>query len=63
MVMSATGLGAFDKTVQTTNLWLDIANVRCALSKPVHRLWPGSAADLEVQATEQHEQTLERTEP
>ena len=61
--MSATGLGVFDKTVQTTNLRLDIATARCALSKPVHRLRPDSAADLEVQATEQHEPTLERTEP
>ena len=70
--MSATGLEVFDKTVQTTTLWLEeincsdpdqVANVRGALSKPVRRLWPDSATDLKEQATQRREQTLERTEP
>ena len=37
-----------------------VANVRGALSKPVRRLWPESATEVEADATER---TLERTEP
>ena len=51
---------------QVLNHYLDpdqVANVRGALSKPVRRLWPDSATDLEEQATERSEQTFERTEP
>jgi uncharacterized protein (DUF2267 family) len=50
---------------QALNHYLDpdqIANVRGALSKPVRRLWPESAADLQAQETERSERALERTQ-
>ena len=70
LVTSAIKRGVADEAatravLQVLNHYLDpdqIANVRDALSKPVRRLWPEAAADLEVQA-ERPEQTLERTEP
>jgi uncharacterized protein (DUF2267 family) len=44
--MSATGLDVFDKTLQTTNIWLDphqIEKVRQTLPENIRALWPTGA--------------------
>lgn len=50
---------------QVLNYYLDpaqIATVRSALSKPVRRLWPESATEMDAQTTERSERSLESTE-
>lgn len=44
--MSATGVDVFDKTLQTTNIWLDphqIEKVRQTLPENIRALWPTGA--------------------